>query len=123
MIGLNEVHEVILEFVQHGDADKFVVEFSKLSFGVPLGAEQDAIDLIAMVDSKVSQVYVGHISRSAFREWLQNNVLSGKLPEAATEAENVRIEWFKAVSSNSMGRNASCDSDNINLYPDSRTPA
>ena len=123
MTSLNEVHQVILEFVQHGDADKFVVEFSKLSFGVPLGAEQAAIDLIAMVDSKVSQVYVGHLSRSAFREWLQNNVVSGKLPEAATEPENVRIAWFNAASSNSMGMDASCESDNINLYPDSKVSA
>lgn len=123
MIDLNQVHQVILEFVERGDADKFVVEFSKLAFGVPLGAEQGAIDLIAMVDSKVSQVYVGHISLSAFREWLRNNVVSGKLPEAAADSENVRIGWFKAVSNNSMGMNASCDSDNINLYPDSRIRA
>ena len=122
MTSLNEVHQVILEFVQHGDADKFVVEFSKLSFEVPLGAEQAAIDLIAMVDSKVSQVYVGHISLYAFREWLQNNVVSGKLPEAATAPENVRIAWFNTVSSNSMGMNSSCVSDNINLYPGSRIP-
>lgn len=60
MASANQIREVILSFAQHGDANRFVLEFSRLSFDIRNHGSAEAIQLADAVQSKLADVSVGH---------------------------------------------------------------
>lgn len=60
MASANQIREVILSFAQHRDANRFVLEFSKLSFDIRNHGSDEAVQLADAIQSKLADVSVGH---------------------------------------------------------------
>ena len=74
MVSVNQIREVVLDYVNNGDSDKFLLAFSKLSFNIRSNGGRAAIELARMVESKLAEVYVGHASQDALRRTLRDLV-------------------------------------------------
>jgi hypothetical protein len=60
MASANEIREVILSFAQHRDNNRFVLEFSTVSFDIRRHGSPEAIQLADAVQSRLADVTVGH---------------------------------------------------------------
>jgi hypothetical protein len=74
MISANQIREVIDAYVQDGNADAFVLEFSKLAFGINQHGDEDAVKLAQAVEGRIALVHAGHLSPAALRDWLRGNM-------------------------------------------------
>ena|ERR1700733_10030640 len=72
MISANQIREVISGFLEHGDVDRFVLEFSKVSFDIRRRGTAAAADLVKTVEAKLAEAYVGHLSVTSMRGALED---------------------------------------------------
>lgn len=60
MASANQIRQAILDFVGHRDPNRFVLDFSRLSFDLRNSGDVEAIQLSAAIDGKIADVSVGH---------------------------------------------------------------
>ena len=67
MVTVDQIREAVLNYVRDGNADSFVLEFSKLSFDIAQRGEPEAIRLAKLVEGKLAQAYAGHLEQKGLR--------------------------------------------------------
>ena len=67
-----QIREVISSYVSKGDADKFLLDFSVLSYNIHKLGNPEAIRLANEIESKLADLRGGFISKSIFLESLRN---------------------------------------------------
>jgi len=75
MVSPSQIRDVISHYVRGGDANEFVLEFSKLSFDIVQRGSPAAVELAGKVECKLAEMYVGHLTQAAFRLWLRDEIL------------------------------------------------
>lgn len=71
MIHASQIREVISSYLSHSDADRFVLEFSRLSHNVHKHGDPEAIKLANQIESKLADARGGLMSKSAFLAYLR----------------------------------------------------
>jgi predicted MPP superfamily phosphohydrolase len=87
MVSANQIREVILNYIQSDDADEFILEFSKLSFGISQHGDPDAIALARAVESQIALVHAGHMAVGGLRRWMLQNAF--KQPSTSSTTGNI----------------------------------
>src|ERR1700723_3390936 len=72
MASASQIRESVSNYLQHGDADKFVIEFSAASYTVHKHGNQEAIRVANEIESKLADLRGGFISKSVFLETLRD---------------------------------------------------
>ena len=98
MVSAKQIREVVQQYIQHGDADAFVLAFSKLAFGISKHGEPQAIRLAQAIDGKIALVHAGHLSEDSLRDWLRYDVLSVLI----LDAQEVGGEFYSPDSESSI---------------------
>jgi hypothetical protein len=96
MVSANEIREVVLRYIKGGDAKVFVLDFSKLAFGIGQHGDPQAIELAKAVDGKIALVHAGHLSLPGLREWLVNNAFSNS--STSSDSKMCPCRTFRAAS-------------------------
>jgi len=73
MVSDHQINELALSYVHDGDLKKFVLEFSKLSFNIRQHGNPAAIENAKIIESKLAEVYAGHLPQVGFRNWLRDS--------------------------------------------------
>jgi hypothetical protein len=105
MASASQIRESVSSYLQHGDADKFILEFSALSYNIHRHGNPEAIRVANEIESKLADLRGGFISKSVFLESLgdlvkpsANNYVvmyldcSGSVNQRAV-LENSSLEW------------------------------
>jgi hypothetical protein len=74
MISASQIREVVWDYINNGDAQRFVLEFSQLSFNIRQTGTVAAQDLSRNIQETLAQVYLSHMTQPALKAWLRNNV-------------------------------------------------
>jgi hypothetical protein len=74
MVDINQISSVVSNYLSYGDAERFVLEFSKLSYNIHKHGEPDAIELANSIESKMADLRSGLISKPEFSDFLSNLV-------------------------------------------------
>jgi len=69
MVSKNDIQQVMKDYVQHRDGDRFVLEFSKVSYDIEKRGDSKAVDLSRRVQAKLAEVYAGHMSQTLLYNW------------------------------------------------------
>ena len=59
MVSANQIREVVSAFELHGDPNRFVLEFSRLSFDIRNNGDPEAIQLACTIEDKIATA-IGH---------------------------------------------------------------
>lgn len=76
MANVNQIREIIADYVSKGDAEKFVREFSVASYNIHQSRDEEAAELAHKVIGNMADLYGGCISRSAFLDCLRQLALA-----------------------------------------------
>jgi hypothetical protein len=90
MVSANQIREVVWAYFRDNDDRAFVLEFSKLAFGVGQHGDPDAIVLAKAIDGRLALVHAGHLSLSGLRAWLSENAF--KEASSSSNAANVSMQ-------------------------------
>src|SRR5438552_10179873 len=74
MVSAGQICEIIRNYVSQGDANKFVLDFSALSYNIHKSRNAEAIRLANEIESKLADLRGGFISKSVFLESLRDLV-------------------------------------------------
>ena len=72
MVTANQINEVVLDYLFHDDANRFLVEYSRLSYNIGERGDAVAIALVNKIETHLADVRAGVISRTAFKDALRN---------------------------------------------------
>lgn len=90
MVSANQIREVVWAYFRNDDKEAFVLEFSKLAFGIDQHGEPDAIALAKLIDGRLALVNAGHLSLAGLREWLSENAF--KEASSSASAANISMQ-------------------------------
>ncbi len=66
MVSARQIREVVARFLSHNDSDKFVLEFSALSYNIHKNGDAAAAALARVIEFKMADLRSGCIQRAAF---------------------------------------------------------
>ncbi len=72
MVEAGQIRDVVAAFVIHRDADRFLSEFSPLSYNIHKNGTQEAMDLANAVESRLASLRGGCISMDGFVDALKS---------------------------------------------------
>ncbi|SRR5712692_10200284 len=72
MASAGQIREIVSSYLSHGDADKFVLEFSVASYNIHKHGNAEAIRLANEVESRLADLRGRFISKSVFVEHLRD---------------------------------------------------
>ena len=72
MVSANQIREVVSRYVGDNDLQRFVLEFSSLSFNIHKCGSKEAIRLAGDIESKLARSTRGHSHISDLRTWLRD---------------------------------------------------
>jgi hypothetical protein len=64
MVTTSQIQDVISNYLSHGDANKFVLEFSRLSYNIHQQGDPESIRLANQIECKLADVRAGLASRT-----------------------------------------------------------
>jgi hypothetical protein len=67
MISINQLRDVVANYIAHRDLERFVREFSPLSFDIRQRGDSDAAALAKGVEATLAELHVGHLNRDSVR--------------------------------------------------------
>lgn len=93
MANASQIREIIANYVSKGDAEKFVRDFSAASYNIHQSGDAEAVELAQKAIGKMSDLYSGCISISAFRDRLCELALAPvqapyEVPQIVTGSNN-----------------------------------
>ena len=96
MVTVNQIREVAYGYIQRGDIQEFLLEFSKLSFNIHQHGELEAIELAKRIEDKLAKVHAHPISQDEFRDWLRELLpiavsLSQEVPQSTGSTAQVIV--------------------------------
>jgi hypothetical protein len=70
MIRASQIREIVSNFLSHGDGDRFVFEFSRLSYNIHKNGDPDAVVIANLIESKMADLNAGGIAKNQFLYFL-----------------------------------------------------
>jgi hypothetical protein len=103
----NQINEVVSNYFLHGDVNKFIVEFSPLSYNIHKTGEQDAITIAYKIESRLADLRAGFITKLAFSDFLSDLinpfVLNFSVPIAIFQPEDfIRLAAVPGTASSAL---------------------
>ena len=74
MVSASEIHRVVTDYFSHQDANRFVLEFSRVSYNIHKNGSPEAIRLANEIESNLADLRGGFISKSVFLQNLEDLV-------------------------------------------------
>lgn len=71
MVSASQIREVVAMYLSHNDSDRFVLEFSKLSYNIHKDGDAEAVALAQAIEFKMADLRSGCISHANFRDSLR----------------------------------------------------
>lgn len=76
MVSVNQIRQLLSDFLLHGDNSRFVSEFAKVSYNIHRNGEPGASELANVIESKLADLRGGFISVVAFKNTLRELAVS-----------------------------------------------
>jgi hypothetical protein len=96
MVSIRQIREVVAGYLSHRDLERFVREFSPLSFNIRQQGDADAIALAKGIEATLAELHVGHLNKDSVRARLAGVLTpSGSIVEPSYGA-------FSATTSNGV---------------------
>lgn len=71
MVNANQIRQVLADYFSSGNAEKFMLDFSALSYNIHKDGEPEAVALATKVIGKIADLHAGCISLAAFQTSLR----------------------------------------------------
>ena len=71
MISASDIRDVLVRYLSQEDAEKFVRDFSALSYNIHKNGDAEAIGLANEIESKMADLHSGLISLSDFSDFIR----------------------------------------------------
>ena len=72
MVSSSQIREIASSYLSHNDADRFVIEFARLSYNINKNGHAEAIELANKIESRLADMRAGLISKSVFLVMLRD---------------------------------------------------
>jgi len=100
MVTIDQIREAVLKYLAHGDANRFVLDFSRLSYNIHTNGDSDAQLIADRIESKLADVRAGFASKDDLLEFVStlvnpyvaNNFVSVVFFQAPTHPVNLSAE-------------------------------
>jgi len=71
MISASQIREVVARYLSQEDAEKFIQDFSDLSYNIHKNGDAEAVALASMIESKMADFHGKFISAADFSDFLR----------------------------------------------------
>jgi hypothetical protein len=102
MVSAEQIRDVMRAYVQHGGADRFVLEFSAVAHEVRKNGEPSAIQLANKIQSKLAEAYCGHINQEQLCDWVRATVLGDVLVEGSPLTVGSSVCYYGSSTSTKL---------------------